>query len=445
MDTTDVEIWKPLAAKLENGTLEIRQPGADELGRFDLGAFLSIGFTHHLMIIIQALGYEPAAGKRLSGLVSLAALLFAVAAARGQETIFRVPGETGGIAVLDASCNEWRSPRLDVADPPPALDETSAAGDEFFTREFGAPASFAFTNGFSRTWGRTPETPWEPAVRICRGWGKSEGRQMHLLLDIEQSVPETAWEWTAWQECKCPKVKKFAVSAEPGKKTLVRIPVGDIRNSVAIGAVGLSCTTTNASVKVSSARLVPVSTLVLWRGTFVLPFAPWKGGVSMARPSAYKLSVNGKTVSRGLGIDGQETLREDVTEFLRRGTNVIEVATEYARGWSQPGHLEIEAFAVSDSGETVLMDPGGWRVRVGKRQWTAPRFSRSPGGLIGRETIPGGCAVATGVMPLHAGPLQVRQAGGSDPGGPPGFRANRLPAASRRNGWRLRGSSAPRR
>lgn len=77
---------------VENGTLEIRQPGADELGRFDLGAFLSIGFTHHLMIIIQALGYEPAAGKRLSGLVSLAALLFAVAAARRQETIFRTPG-----------------------------------------------------------------------------------------------------------------------------------------------------------------------------------------------------------------------------------------------------------------------------------------------------------------------------------------------------------------
>ena len=45
------EIWQPLAAKLENGTLEIRQSATDELGQFDRGAFLSIGFTHHMIII----------------------------------------------------------------------------------------------------------------------------------------------------------------------------------------------------------------------------------------------------------------------------------------------------------------------------------------------------------------------------------------------------------
>ena len=47
----DGEIWQPLAAKLESGTLEIRQSAADELGQFDLGAFLSVGFTHHMIII----------------------------------------------------------------------------------------------------------------------------------------------------------------------------------------------------------------------------------------------------------------------------------------------------------------------------------------------------------------------------------------------------------
>ncbi len=46
-------IWQPLAAKLENGTLEVRQSAADELGQFDLGAFLSIGFTHHMIIIAK--------------------------------------------------------------------------------------------------------------------------------------------------------------------------------------------------------------------------------------------------------------------------------------------------------------------------------------------------------------------------------------------------------
>ena len=45
------EIWQPLAAKLESGKLEVLQPAADELGQFDLGAFLSIGFTHHMIII----------------------------------------------------------------------------------------------------------------------------------------------------------------------------------------------------------------------------------------------------------------------------------------------------------------------------------------------------------------------------------------------------------
>lgn len=44
-------IWRPLAAKLESGKFEVLQPAADELGQFDLGAFLSIGFTHHMIII----------------------------------------------------------------------------------------------------------------------------------------------------------------------------------------------------------------------------------------------------------------------------------------------------------------------------------------------------------------------------------------------------------
>ena len=47
------EIWQPLAAKLKSGILEIRQSAADELGQFDLGAFLSIGFTHHMIIIAK--------------------------------------------------------------------------------------------------------------------------------------------------------------------------------------------------------------------------------------------------------------------------------------------------------------------------------------------------------------------------------------------------------
>ena len=48
---TESAIWQPLAAKLESGKLEVLQPAADELGQFDLGAFLSIGFTHHMIII----------------------------------------------------------------------------------------------------------------------------------------------------------------------------------------------------------------------------------------------------------------------------------------------------------------------------------------------------------------------------------------------------------
>ena len=47
------EIWQPLAAKLESGKLEVCQPAAGELGQFDLGAFLSIGFTHHMIIIAK--------------------------------------------------------------------------------------------------------------------------------------------------------------------------------------------------------------------------------------------------------------------------------------------------------------------------------------------------------------------------------------------------------
>ena len=55
------EILQTLSAKLgdgknancqsETGNSEIHQSVADELGQFDLGAFLSIGFTHHTIII----------------------------------------------------------------------------------------------------------------------------------------------------------------------------------------------------------------------------------------------------------------------------------------------------------------------------------------------------------------------------------------------------------
>ncbi len=47
------EIWQTLSAKLENSTLEVRQPVPGELGTFNLGAFLSIGFAHHMLIIAK--------------------------------------------------------------------------------------------------------------------------------------------------------------------------------------------------------------------------------------------------------------------------------------------------------------------------------------------------------------------------------------------------------
>ena len=46
--TVSSEIWQTLSAKLE-----IRQAVSDEWGVFDSGAFLSIGFTHHMMIIFS--------------------------------------------------------------------------------------------------------------------------------------------------------------------------------------------------------------------------------------------------------------------------------------------------------------------------------------------------------------------------------------------------------
>ena len=52
------EIWQPLAAKLGNGTFEIRQTMSDELGAINLGSFLSVGFSHHMLIIAKCKSVE---------------------------------------------------------------------------------------------------------------------------------------------------------------------------------------------------------------------------------------------------------------------------------------------------------------------------------------------------------------------------------------------------
>ena len=51
--TPSSKILQPLAAKLEEGTHEMRQSAADEWGQSDLGAFLGIGFTHHMIILAK--------------------------------------------------------------------------------------------------------------------------------------------------------------------------------------------------------------------------------------------------------------------------------------------------------------------------------------------------------------------------------------------------------
>lgn len=342
---------------------------------------------------------------------AFAAASLCPAALPAQGKVFYTPEPTLGISVLAPEMNEWQTPPMYAPGQRPTMDEHFAVGDDFFVREFGTPLSgFAFTNGFRRCWGRNPSQPDDVAVRFGRGWGRSEGRKYQLWMDVEQSAGETSWEWLTW-EGRYPKRTAFTAKAKPGERSSVRQTLGDVRGLVPVTAVELGCLSSNASVKVGSVRIVPVSVPMRWRGTFALPFRPWKGGLSMVRPPSYRLLVNGREVSRGLDIDGQETLRLDVTDCLSRGTNVIEVIGEYSRGYATAGELAIEAFAVSDKGETMLMKPADWKVRIAERDWAAPRFSANPANRIGFAHMVDGRQVATGVRPIHAGPLQVSHRG----------------------------------
>ncbi len=342
--------------------------------------------------------------------VVLIAVMLAAGRLCAQKTVYITQEPDCGIAPIPAELNEWRTGAMTLRDPKPTPADVVVTGDDFFTREYGAPFSVEFntgTNGWTRIFGTRGCQPKEVSIRFGRGWGRQEGRKFQLQMDIEQSVAETEWDWAMWENGTRHKVP-FKLTTSAGKRSRVVQDLGVVRMPQRFSGVELTCRTKNVHVKILSAKIVPVTVPMTWRGIFVLGFDPWRAGMTLARRNNYTLSINGTELSRGLSIDGGETLKMEIGEHLKKGTNIIEVVTEYHSGYADPGALLTECFAVSATGETTFLLAGpDWRVRVGDGPWLNPHYSRNPKSRAGFETLPSGKQVATGNQPMHGGPLQV--------------------------------------
>ena len=134
--------------------------------------------------------------------VVLIAAVMAVGGLCAQKTVYLAQEPNCGIAPISVELNEWRTSMMVLRDPRPAPSDVVVTGDDFFTREYGAPFSVEFdtgTNGWTRIFGSKGRQPQEPSIRLGRGWGRQEGRKFQLQMEIEQSVDETEWDWATWE------------------------------------------------------------------------------------------------------------------------------------------------------------------------------------------------------------------------------------------------------
>ena len=346
----------------------------------------------------------------LRGLCAAAVAFGSAWTAAGGFQTLRVADGAAGVNPMPRARSTWQTGFMRT-DAKPDAGEGQPFGDDFFTRELGAPWRERFTtgtNGFARLFGCRGKDPTQepPAIRLCRGWGRLQGQAFGFHGEIVQNVATTEWTFVKWENgYRHP--KSFVIVAEPGKRTPFKVRLGSIRNLVNITGVEFCCLTPQAEVSVTDGRLTPLVVPMLWRGTYEIPFKPWKAGISVGARPNYVLKVNGREISRGLGLDGRETVREDITSVVREGSNTVEFATYYMSGYAPAGEVLIEGFAVSETGETVVFPGyGNWQARLAGRPWEPVRCSANPKSFAGVERF-ADVESALGSRPLHAGPLRV--------------------------------------
>lgn len=343
----------------------------------------------------------------------LIALLVSFALAAWATEIVLPKDEFAGVGIPQVESNEWSVSAMYVQDTPTDKD-MKPVGPDFFRGETGEDFSAEFTNGFCRSIGpvgrEMAADTTLPRIRLGRGWGKYDGLPVYAFFDIEQSVEETEWTIDCWHGIYS-NSKKFVVKAPKNTRTTVQLPWRDNRYLSEHRGIEVRCLTTNAVVKLHSLKLNPVITPMTFRGVFTLAEEPWRAGITIRRRPRYQLTVNGETVSQGLGIDGGRFHRIDASSLFHTGTNTVEFSAEYRSGYANPGEFLCEIFTVDRKGKRRIINGDSFNVKLGDGEWKRPRFSRNPLVFYGTDALGNGRRFNSGTAPLHAGPLQIKHCG----------------------------------
>ena len=335
----------------------------------------------------------------------------AIASAYAQELVF-TPDATMGINVPAPERNRWKARNIQPTDYDRKVSEECREAD-FFTLEFGRPlAPFALDiteKGASRLWGERFDDHSGQAIRFGRGWARYDYAHAEVRADIDQTG-EGETTWTLLFHSRTGKTSLLSFKTKPGaneiRQHLELIRLSKLYRDGGLELVAKGRTGVRATVK--NLRIVPVRNWISYRRRFTLAAAPWRAGLSFRAIPGTTVTVNGRAVTASDYDDSGYVAKVDLTRMLAAGENEVVVTIDGGAGWDRSPVFAAEVFAVAPDGALAFFPTdGSWEAKTVKGNWRTPRVLD----VYGVERMANGAKYATGRMPLHAGPLQVKPRG----------------------------------
>jgi malectin (di-glucose binding ER protein) len=355
-----------------------------------------------------------------------------------------------GINVIPKSESKWKSKVMLYPEKFTNKDRVWT-GNDFFMDEFGEPCVFTkdwikeqgyfgngkykiengqmvFTTGkkgFFFAFGSKPNDFSKPSLRFGTTWGKNKKDRYRMIMELEQNVPETTWEFGTSDFLKNNgPIKKFKIKGKG--KQFFEGDIGLVRNLMDSharrGMCGFKfkCLTPNATIKIKSIKIAPSSGTVYFRKKFKLTEKPVMAHATFQSPEAYDLYINGKKVSAGTHIYPCGTVKTvNLLPYLIKGKNVIAFKREFFSWQGGTPEWLFEGVCVDRSGKiTRLLGDNNWKCSLKAEKgwmdlsyndhaWKNPKLHDRGIRQVTLNQTSDGKLGYTGVDPRHMGMLDA--------------------------------------
>ncbi len=366
----------------------------------------------------------------------------------GTEILYEKEASNLGINVIPKSESKWKSKVMQYSGKFTDKDRIWT-GNDFFIDEFGEACIFTkdwikehgyfgngkyriengrmvFTTGkkgFFFAFGPKPKEFSKPSLRFGRTWGKNKKDQYRMVMELEQNVPETSWEFcTTDFYSNSRSIKKFKIKGKG--KQVFEGDIGYVRNLISArkGMCGfkLNCLTPNATVKIKNIKIAPSSATVYFRKQFNLPEKPVMAHATFQSPETYDFYVNGKKASSGTHIYPCGTVKTiNLLPYLKKGKNIIAFKREFlswqggAPEWLFEGvcierNRKIRRLVGDENWKCALKASEGWmNLKYDDKAWKKPKLHDRGIRQLTINPTSDGKQGYTGVDPRHMGMLKT--------------------------------------